>query len=285
MKKAFVFFAIVVMMVASAVQDVKAQVVPSVPNNGAFVRSDIQSRKPTALPYIREADVMWSKKIWRIIDLREKINQPLYYPTENMEGKYSLISLLLKGIQENKITAYDDEFKTPMEYEQVKNNFGATTRTRKVRNVDTGNMEDQKVEGAVHPEEIMQIMVKEEWYFDKQTSTMNVRILGLCPIREYYRDEDESQQDVQRTQVFWVYFPEARNLLATNEVFNPQNGARNLSFDDVFIKRKFNSYIVKEENVYNNRPISAYLSSKDAMLESQRIENSIFDYEQNLWEY
>jgi hypothetical protein len=73
--------------------------------------------------------------------------------------------------------------------------------------------------------------------------------------------------------------------MAKNEVFNAQNTARNLSFDDVFLKRKFNSYIVKEENIYNNREIAKYLGSKDAMLESQRIENSIFDYEQNLWEY
>jgi gliding motility associated protien GldN len=90
---------------------------------------------------------------------------------------------------------------------------------------------------------------------------------------------------VQRRQVFWIYFPEARELLAANEVFNPQNTARNSSFDDILLKRKFNSYIVKEENIYNNRDISQYLSSKDAMLESKRIENEIFDYEQNLWEY
>jgi hypothetical protein len=73
--------------------------------------------------------------------------------------------------------------------------------------------------------------------------------------------------------------------MAANEVFNAQNTARNLSFDDVFLKRKFNSYIVKEENIYNNREISQYLGSKDAMIESKRIENTIFDYEQNLWEY
>ena len=128
-------------------------------------------------------------------------------------------------------------------------------------------------------------MIKEDWYFDKQTSTMNVRVIGVCPIQEFYRDEDANQENVQRRQVFWVYYPEARDLMAANEVFNPQNTARNLSFDDVFLKRKFNSYIVKEENIYNNRAISNYLGSKDAMLESKRIENSIFDYEQNLWEY
>jgi gliding motility associated protien GldN len=128
-------------------------------------------------------------------------------------------------------------------------------------------------------------MLKEEWYFDKQNSSLNVRIIGLCPIQEYYRDEDVKQESAQRRPLFWVYFPEAREILAGREVFNPANTARNPSFDDIFMKRTFNSYIVKEGNVYNNRDISSYLSGKDAMLESKRIENSIFDYEQNLWEY
>ena len=127
-------------------------------------------------------------------------------------------------------------------------------------------------------------MIKEEWYFDKQSSSLNVRIVGICPIREFTRDIDQAGQ-VQRTKVFWVYYPEARNLLATNKVLNPYNHAQSMSFDDLFIKRFFNSYIVKESNVYNNRDISAYLSGKDAMLESKRIENDIFNFEQDLWEY
>ena len=127
-------------------------------------------------------------------------------------------------------------------------------------------------------------MIKEEWYFDKQTSTLNVRIIGLCPIREYVRENDASGE-VQREKVFWVYYPEVRNLLSSNLVLNPNNDASQMSFDDLFIKRYFNSYIVQESNVYNNREISAYLTGKDAMLESKRIESEIFNFEQDLWEY
>lgn len=284
MRKILVFIGVVALLIGVGKQEAKAQIV-----DGAYSRTDIYSRKPTPLPYLREADVMWRKKVWRIIDLREKMNQTLYFPTKEIEGRNNLVNLLVKGVKDGKLTAYDakndDEFKIPMTFEQVKEAFGATTRTRKVRNVDTGEMEDATVTGEIRPEEVKQFMVKEEWYFDKQTSTMNVRVIGICPIQEFYRDEDVNQENVQRRQVFWIYFPEARDLLAANEVFNPQNTARNLSFDDVILKRKFNSYIVKEENIYNNREISQYLSSKDAMLESKKIESSIFDYEQNLWEY
>lgn len=265
-------------------QEAKAQVI-----DGAYKRTDLYNRKPTSLPFVREADVMWRKKVWRIIDLREKINQPLYFPTKEIEGRYNLVNLFLEGIKNGKLTAYDakndDEFKIPMTFEQVKEAFGATTRTRKIRDVDTGELVEKVVPGEIRAGEIKQFMLKEEWYFDKQSSSMNVRVIGICPIREYFRDEDINQEDVQRQQVFWIYYPEARDLLAGNEIFNPQNTARNASFDDIFLKRKFNSYIVKEENIYNNRDISQYLSGKDAMLESKRIENTIFDYEQNLWEY
>lgn len=284
MKRYLILFGLLVGLLGSVALETKAQII-----DGAYVRTDAYKRKPTPLPYVREADVMWSKKVWRIIDLREKMNQPLYFPTKEVDGRRSLVNLFIEGIKDGKITAYDakndDEFKVPMTFEQVKEAFGATTRTRKVRDVDTGELVDRVVAGEVRSEEIKQFMLKEEWYFDKQSSTLNVRVIGICPIQEFYRDDDTNQEDVQRRQVFWIYYPEARELLAANEVFNSQNTARNSSYDDIFLKRRFNSYIVKEANIYNNRDISQYLVGKNAMLESKRIENAIFDYEQNLWEY
>ena len=145
-------------------------------------------------------------------------------------------------------------------------------------------MEDAQVEGEFNLSEVKRLMVKEEWYFDKQSSTLNVRIIGICPIREYTRENDASGQ-ITRTPLFWVYYPEIRNLLATNEVYNPYNDAQRMTFDDVFVKRYFNSSITQESNTYNNRAISQYMAGKDAMYESQQIENEIFNFEQDLWSY
>ena len=148
MKKYLILFGLLVGLFGSVALETKAQII-----DGAYVRTDAYKRKPTPLPYVREADVMWSKKVWRIIDLREKMNQPLYFPTQEMDGRRSLVNLFLEGIKDGKITAYDakndDEFKIPMTFEQVKEAFGATTRTRKVRDIDTGELVDRVVAGEV----------------------------------------------------------------------------------------------------------------------------------------
>jgi gliding motility associated protien GldN len=283
MKKLVAYLGFFVFVLILSENQARAQIV-----NGAFKRTDIIQKKPMPLPSVREADVFWSQKIWRIIDLREKINIPLFYPTVEIEGRMNLISLLLNGIENGQITPYDasldDDFKVPMSFDQVKASFGAEATQEEKIDFDTGERTMVTIQGEMRPNDIKQYLIKEEWYFDKQNSTLNVRIIGICPIREFIRPGDTPDQ-VQRQKLFWIYYPEARPLLSTNLVLNPYNSAQQVSFDDLFIKRTFNSYIVEEENVYNNRGISAYLTGKDAMLESKRIEDKIFNYEQDLWEY
>jgi len=283
MRKLFIYIGIIALLISIGNTNSSAQII-----NGAYKQNDIYEKKPMPLVSVRESDVFWSKMIWRVIDLREKMNISLYYPTHEMDQRTNLINLLLHGIEVGQITPYDaqadDDFKIPMSYAQVKERFGAKATTEQRVNFDTGERENIVVQGEVRPTEVKQYMVKEEWYFDKQTSALHVRIIGICPIREYTREGDTSGQ-VQYQKLFWVYYPEARPLLATNLTLNPYNDARQISFDDFFIKRTFSSYIVKQSNIYNNRDISAYLTGKDAMLESQRIEEEIFNYEQDLWEY
>lgn len=283
MKKLVTYLGVIVFTLILSEKNAEAQVV-----NGAYKKTDIIQKKPMPLPAVREADVYWSKMLWRIIDLREKINLPLYYPTVEIDGRMNLISLLLDGIENGQITPYDasldDDFNVPMSFEQVKASFGAEASTEEKINFDTGERETVVIQGEIRPNDVKQYLLKEEWYFDKQNSTLNVRIIGVCPIREFVRPGDSPDQ-IQRQKLFWIYYPEARPLLSTNLILNPYNPARQVSFDDLFIKRTFNSYIVIEENVYNNRSVSAYLTGKEAMLESKKIEDEIFNYEQDLWEY
>ena len=260
-------------------------------NASAYEKKITLERKPAPLPVPREADVTWSKTVWRLIDLREKMNQKFYFPTVEMQGRLNFINLLLKGIKENTITAFDapvndeNEFTVPISYDQVKSQFGASTKTVSRRNFETGQMENVTIQQDIVSEEVKQLIIKEIWYFDKQKSTLQVRIMGICPIRLFYREEDVAQEVVQRKKLFWVYYPEIRNLLAKNESLNQRNGARNFSFDDLFLLRNFDGYIIKEENVYDNRAILQYAADAYASQESERIKSLIFNYEQDLWEY
>lgn len=276
---------IMVLLGSSLFTRVNAQVIEDV-----YKKRTTFERKPSPLPGIRESDVLWSKTIWRIVDLREKVNQQFYYPTREMQGRNNLINTILKGINEKKVTAFDasqedDEFKLPLDSAQIKQQFGASSKTTQRRNIETGVMEDVTIAQEMKSDEVKQLMLKEIWYFDKQTSTLQVRIIGMCPIRLYYREEDKNQETILRKKLFWVRFSEVRPLLARSEALNAYNGGRNLSFDDVLISRRFDSYIVREENIYNNRSIEQYASGEYAARESERVKTDIFNYEQDLWEY
>jgi len=253
-----------------------------------YKKNHIQNRKPIPFSHIRESDIMWSKLVWRIIDLREKINLSMYYPTLPQDDRYSLIDLMLYGIEHEGLTAYDtndDEFKVPMAIDQIRAKFDALDDTIKRRNRNTGELEKRIIAGEMHTDEVKRYIVKEQWFFDKQSSTLQVRIIGLCPIREYVKEGESEMDGVQQKKLFWIYFPEARPLFATHEVFNPLNDAARYSFDDMFMKRRFSSFITQTSNVYNNRQINDYTVGIQSLLEAERIKNDILNFEHDLWEY
>ncbi len=263
--------------------------IPKAPNNWVYEKENIQGKRPVPYPYVREADVMWSKVIWRVIDLRQKMNHPLFFPTEPMEGRTSLFNLLMTGIKNGEIMAYepneDGDFKTPIGYDQVRANFDAGVVTQEIPDPETGGTREVTVEKEVNPAEVKQLILKEQWFFDKKYSTMKVRIIGICPVRFWEETDDLGDVRTQKRRAFWIYFPEARKLLARHELFNPNNDAQPISFDDLFFKRMFESFIQKESNVYNNRLISEYTTGLNSMLESRQIKYKIFEMEHDLWEY
>lgn len=258
-------------------------------NDGVYEKEHVPSRKPIPYPYLREADVMWSKKVTRNLPLREKLNHPLYYPTEQMGSRMSLTNLLMYGITNEGLTAYDamidDKFTVPLTKTQIMDNFGAGLDTVWIFNEITGIDEPTVIENEPNYAEVKQYLMKEEWFFDNQRSVLEVRIVGLTAIREYFREEDIDQEDVLKKKVFMVYFPEARRLFSTHEVFNPKNDAERRTFDDIFFKRKFSSFITQESNVFDNRGVNQYTTGVQTLLEADKIKNWVFNFEHDLWEY
>lgn len=262
-----------------------SQVFDSPPRDDAWDKIHSRDRKPVPYTPVREADVSWSKKVWRVIDFREKMNQPFYYPDEAIRDRVSFMQMILNGLKEGTITAYsptNDEFTKPLTTEEMYAQFERTD-TVQIENVDfPGTYYDTVIKRTVDPNDIKQIRLKEVWFFDKQRSVMDVRILGICPLIQVRDENNELKPGFQP--MFWIYFPEARGLFARTELYNPKNDSERRTFDDIFWKRYFSSYIIQESNTYN-RKISAYKTGLDALLEAEKIKDNIFSMEHDLWEF
>ena len=295
-----VLFGIMSMLITT---DVSAQDILSVEDMNSVYKKELTLNKMVKqYTPLREADVMWSRKIWREIDLREKMNHPFYYPENDGEAtitrdRKSLIDVIYSAINEGSITAYgnaimDDEFREPMTQEEIKIIGGAEEKMIEVTDWDAvalgADPEEVTIQTlskiAFNRNTVKKWRLKEEWFFDKQYSSMQVRILGLAPLQED-RDEVTGRLTGSFSPLFWVHFPEAREVLINAEIFNSvKNDAERRTYDDLFWKRMFNSTITMEANVANRR-INEYMVGLDALLEAERIKAEIFNIEHDLWEY
>jgi len=261
----------------------QSQILDSPPQDGLFPDIGMIDKKPIPYPPLRKADIMWSKRIWRVIDMREKINQPFYYPLEPHNGWRSFMQIIMDALKEGSITAYDisgtDEFLVPLTYQAVITRQIDTLHKILPRPYPPYDEYDTVIYSEFDPSKVMRLRIKEDWYFDKQRSQLLVRILGICPIMMKDREGVEIPQPL-----FWIYFPEARPILAKAEMFNRFNSAERRTYDEIFWKRMFGSYVYKEQNVYD-RKISQYATGMDALLEAERIKNELFEFEHDLWEF
>ena len=266
--------------------------------DGAYDRkTTYENRKVQPYPHLRQADVMWSRKIWREIDLREKINHPFYYPAiqpgqEKVNDRRSLIDVVMDAVLEGSITAYanaiyDDEFKVQMTQDEIRRIGGAREEIIQITDWESEEEDatkDTLIQKIFDRTTVKKWRLKEEWFFDKQRSIMDVKIIGICPMQEG-KDEITGEPTGFFDPLFWVYFPEARPIFANAEIFNlMKNDAERRTYDDVFWKRMFGSYIIKESNVYD-RKVNEYMIGLDALLKSEEIKTEIFNIEHDFWEY
>ncbi len=240
--------------------------------------------KPLPYGYISDRDVLWSKVVWEYVDLNQKINLPYYYPIDTTNAgltRRSLFDTLLKGIKNGEIKeVYSDSyFTTKIGMEEIKQ------MTYNERDDGYGNMDPYAVQSL----DIKGYLIKGLWYFDKRGGELKYRMLALAPmgpdVQTLGVEEIDDKDNVY--ELFWVFFPDARNTLHASKVFNPKNTAHPLSYDNLLNARRFTSTILKEENIYGDRAIKDYVrgNSLFQLLEADRVKENIRNREMDMWNY
>lgn len=249
------------------------------PKDGFYTRAEIDSNTNALVEYapVREEDVFFAKRIWREIDLRDTVNSVLKSPKSN------LMFILMEAIKAGELDAYaafdstlksDDKFSVLLTPDSaVGVGLGKDTISKEGKIII--NPKEFIIENVSG---VLKYRLKEDWILDVKRSVFEPRIVGLAPLRF-------NEQSKDWVPLFWIYYPDARNLLSQKRVTNPSNDASSLTLDDIFIRRLFTSYIVKQTNPGDDRIKDIISDPKDRLYESEKIKKDILDYEQGLWEY
>ena len=249
--------------------------------------------KPLPYGYVHDRDVLMGKTTWEIIDLDERINFPMYYPIDSANigtDRRSLYDVLTKAMKQGKITeVYTDSYfntkKTLKDIESSLTRIDTTDLGREQFNAGITIDPQYIVRTDLGAIDVSDYKIKGYWYFDKRQSELKYRLLGLCPVTPDVFTVGKEEQDY--IELFWIYFPAARDVLHEAKAFNDRNSAMPITFDHLLNSRRFNAVIYKEENVYGDREIAEYLKDNSQMqlLESERVKSKIRDFEQDMWNY
>ncbi len=253
--------------------------------------------QPLPYGYVDDRDILWSKTIWEVVDLDERVNFPLYYPLDTINigsDRRSLYDVLMKNIKNGKLEdVYVDSYFTE------KRKFSDLEATlTKIDTTDLGyeqiNAGEELSEEFVNRRditaaEIEEYRIKGIWYFDKRQGELKYRILGIAPVAPdvNFIDDESVDPESNKVELFWVWYPSARQILHKAKVFNQRNSAQPLSFDMLLNSRRFNGMIYQEDNVHGDREITDYIADNALfqLLESNRIKEQIRDREQDMWAY
>lgn len=249
--------------------------------------------KPLVYGYVHDRDVLMGKTTWEIIDLSEKINFSLYFPIDTANigsDRRSLYDVLTKAMRNGKITeVYTDSYfntkKSMQDIQASLTRIDTTDAGREQINAGAQISPEYILKSDLTAQDVTQYKIKGYWYFDKRQSELKYRLLGICPVTPDVFTMNSDEKDY--IELFWIFFPAARDVLHEAKAFNDKNSAMPVSFDQILNSRRFNSVIYKEENIYGDRSIAEYMkdNAQNQLLESERVKEKIRNFEQDMWNY
>ncbi|MEO5583438.1 MAG: gliding motility protein GldN [Saprospiraceae bacterium] len=250
------------------------------PLDDIIERNLIKEKLVLAYEPLHERDIFWERRIWRVIDCREKMNLTFKYPGQE------LFTILKTGIENGDIKCYTtDVFEFKQTTEDINQQISKED-TVEVYDPNSGQYEFEVTRNDIDVQSINQYRIKEVWYFDSESSVMKVRILGIAPM--FVEVDPATSLELPPRPLFWVYYPDCRKYLSQHKVFNENNVASPISWDDLFEMRHFSSFITKRSNVNDNRLVdyeNLRDNGVDMLLESNKIKEEIFNFEHDLWSY
>jgi gliding motility associated protien GldN len=256
----------------------------------------VDNDKPLEYGYVDDRDILWSKVVWEYVDLNEKINLPLYYPVDTTnvsKDRRSLFDTLLRGIKNGKITEiYDDSYFTAkMTKSEISNKlFRVDTTDAGFDELNAGSTDISEYIDKINltSQDIEGFKIKGLWYFDKRQGELKYRMLALAPVAPDVQTMGREDLNIdEQLPLFWVWFPDARNILHEMKVFNEKNSAYPISFDHLLNARRFSSLIYREENIYGDRDVDQYVKGNSLfqVIESNKIKEYIRNKELDMWNY
>lgn len=260
----------------------------SLRNENAFDKSSLTQRTPLPYEHLRWDDALFAEKVWRELDLREKMNKVFQYEATDDNGSQVFMDILLKAVLSGEVTAFSDErFTTPLALNEVQLLTAGSMDTVAQTNVSDPSLIERYVvtRTSFDSKSVLKIRLKEEWVFDRESSRMFCRILGICPLKTQYAPNGKERGV---TPMFWIYYPDIRATFTRYEVYNPKNmGQSRMTWEELFESRMFSSYVIKSTmDNPGNKNIKAYIKDPIlALLEGDNIKEKMFNFEQDLWSY
>ncbi|MEN8902059.1 MAG: gliding motility protein GldN [Nonlabens sp.] len=285
---------------------------------GTKTESQMENDNDKPLPYgfVGDRDILWQRTIWETIDLDERVNFPLYYPTDTISvgsERRSLFQVLSAAARAGEIKLYGDSyFNSEVEPENVETFLQAevlSDRGTDILNENNVQLEENErysnidvkynIPGfdeyvtvtKISSADVMEYRIRGLWYFDTRQSELRYRLLGICPVTPDVNVKagiiNSTGGAVPGVELFWVYYPDARNILHNAKAFNTLNSARPISFDHILNSRRFNALIYKMDNVQGDREIDRYIPDNAMMqlLESERLKEIVRNFELDMWNY
>ena len=259
-------------------------------------------------------DIIWSRYIYRVIDMRYKQNYQLYFPTKSDDADYrNLFKVITDAVvdglpiyERNAETIKPDFKQEPLSRSQIPTMFMADDPLADYSDDPTHFDISSSDAMLIHYDSIndelsfhfypfekllknqIKYLIQEVVFFDKHTSRLYTKIMGIAPLQSdkiSTRDSSNVMNSLRESIMFWIPFDELRPYLAMQYAIPNRNEVKRVTFDDFFQKRLFTSYIVGEGNMYNRWIPDYAKKEEDVKKEQARIASELLNFEQDLWEY